>query len=158
MRKIFVAVVFSFAILALSDKAFSMCAENKDWPEAPCFDVLPVNREEFRQAWAPYYSYKGSEWMEQKREEMLAARDDGRLSEWIGMQSHHNVYSYYLSRGEISPVPPYDYPFFEDDFRYYLQFFGPGGGLFLFVIIGILIATLGITAAFVIRGKNAAKS
>lgn len=157
MNKIAVLLgVFAlFGIFAVfSNFAFAMCAVNEDWPAAPCFDVLPVNREEYRQAWAPYYSYKGSEWMEQKKAEMLDARNDGRLSEWINGSSHHNVYSYYLSRGEIAPAPPYDYPFFEDDFRYYLQFFAPGQGWLFFALIGVSAGLIAGIAAFVVRRRK----
>ncbi|HEX9845912.1 MAG TPA: hypothetical protein VGA92_05545 [Candidatus Nitrosotenuis sp.] len=148
--------IFAFfgAFAVFSNFAFAMCAVNEDWPDAPCFDVMPVNREEYRAAWAPYYDYKGSEWMEQKKAEMLDARDNKRPSEWINGSSHYNVYSYYLSRGEIAPVSPYDYPFFEDDFRYYLQFFAPGQGWLFFVMVGVSAGLIAGAAAFVFRRRK----
>lgn len=137
-----------------SSSSFAMCAVNDDWPEAPCFDVLPVNRDEYRQAWAPYYDYKGSEWMEQKKAEMLNARDGGTLSEWISGSAHHNVFSYYLSRGEIAAPPPYDRPFFEDDFMYHLQFFAPGQGWLFFAVLGISAGLLVSIVIFLVRRKQ----
>lgn len=137
-------------IIFQNSPVFASCAVNEDWPDAPCFDVLPVNREEYRVAWAPYYDYKGSEWMEQKKIEMFDAKNSGKLAEWMdyGIQNH-NVFSYYQSKGEISFPPEYDRPFFEDDFRYYLQF----TQAWLFVIIGIVSGLAAIGVFVVIKKK-----
>jgi hypothetical protein len=93
--------------------AFASCAVNEDWPDAPCFDVLPVNREEYRMAWAPYYDYKGSEWMEQKKTEILQAIENGTFMEWEGSVENSNVYNYYHSVGLVPNQ--YEYFFFEDE-------------------------------------------
>jgi len=140
-----------FAIF--SNFAFASCAVNEDWSDAPCFDVLPVNREEYRAAWAPYYDYKGSDWMEQKKAEMFDAKDEGMLAEWMdGSSQNHNVFSYYQSRGEISFPLEYDRPFFEDDPRYYLQFFTQGW--LFFVLIGVSAGLIAGAAVFIIRRRK----
>jgi hypothetical protein len=132
--------------VVFSNFALASCAINDDWPDAPCFDVMPVNREEYREAWALYYDYKGSDWMEQKKAEMLDAKDDGMLAEWMnGGSQNHNVFSYYQSRGEISFPPEYDRPFFEDDFRYHLQFFTQGWMFFV---------TIGVSTGLIIRRRK----
>lgn len=130
--------------------AFASCAVNEDWPDAPCFDVLPVNREEYRMAWAPYYDYKGSEWMEQKKTEILQAIENGTFMEWEGSVENSNVYNYYHSVGLVPNQ--YDYFFFEDEPRYYSQF---TQGWMFFVVVGILLglaATAGII--FTIRRRK----
>ncbi len=127
------------------------CAQNTDWQEAPCFDVLPVNREEYRIAWEPYYDYKGSEWMEQKKLEMFDAKDNGTLSEWMNNGiSNHNVFSYYHSIRDISFPPEYDRPFFEDDFRYYTQF---QQVWLIIIIIGIILTSI-IVGVFIIKKRK----
>lgn len=134
--------------------SFASCAVNEDWHDAPCFDVLPVNREEYRAAWAPYYDYKGSEWMELKKIEMFDAKDNERLAEWMDRNiANHNVFSYYLSRGEISFPPEYDRPFFEDDFRYYLQF----TQVWLFFVVVAIVLGLTASAVFIIKKKKKMK-
>jgi hypothetical protein len=149
------AIFILLAPFVFYNEAFSSCAVNEDWSDAPCFDVLPVNRQEYRNAWEPYYDYKGSEWMEQKRTEMLDARDQQRLAEWMNSGSqNHNVFSYYHSRGEISYPPEYDRPFFEDDFRYYLQFFAPGHGWLFFVAVGVPAGLLAVAAVFILRRRK----
>ena len=127
------------------------CAVNTDWPDAPCFDVLPVNREEYRNAWKPYYDYKGSEWMEQKKMEMFDAKNNGKLAEWMDRGiSNHNAFSYYHSMGAISFPSEYDRPFFEDDFRYYVQF---QQVWMIIIIIGIILASI-IIGIFVIKKRK----
>jgi LPXTG-motif cell wall-anchored protein len=153
-----IAVLFGiFAFFGMftifSNFAFASCAVNEDWSDAPCFDVLPVNREEYRVAWVPYYDYKGPEWMEQKRIEMFDAKEDGKLAEWMDeIRQNHKVFSYYQSLGEISFPPEYDRPFFEDDFRFYLQFFTQGW--LFFVWIGVSAGLIAGAAAFIFRRRK----
>lgn len=139
-----------FGMSASLTSVSASCAQNTDWQEAPCFDVLPVNREEYRIAWESYYDYKGSEWMEQKKMEMIDAKNDGRLADWIDDNSQNrNVFSYYHSRGDLSFPLEYDRPFFEDDFRYYAQF----TQVWLFVIIGI-VSAFAITGVLIIKKRK----
>lgn len=140
-----------FGMFAFSTNAFASCAVNTDWPDAPCFDVLPVNREEYRNAWEPYHDYKGSEWMEQKKLEMFDAKNNGKLAEWMDRGiSNHNVFSYYHSVGQISFPPEYDRPFFEDDFRYYTQF---QQVWLIIIIIGIILVSI-IVGVLIIKKRK----
>lgn len=140
-----------FGISASFTYVSASCAQNTDWQEAPCFDVLPVNREEYRIAWEPYYEYKGSEWMEQKKLELFDAKNDGKLAEWMDSGiANHNVFSYYQSRGEISFPPEYDRPFFEDDLRYYMQF---QQVWVIIIIIGIISASI-IIGVLIIKKRK----
>lgn len=145
--------VFFGTFSMFSNDVFAACLMNEDWPDAPCFDTLPVNREEYRMAWAPYYDFKGSDWMEQKRVEMFDAKDDGKLAEWMDKsRQNYNVFYYYHSRGETSFPSEYDRPFFEDDFRYQLHFFTQG---WMFLIsIGVSACLAAGVAVFIIRRRK----
>lgn len=75
-----------------------MCAYNDDWPAAPCLDTPPYTIDQEKAAWEPYYKYKGSEWMETKKLEMIHALETNTFREWVDLPddySHWNVYEYY---------------------------------------------------------------
>lgn len=161
LRKTMLVVVMNKFVILFCSIVFGMsasltfvsasCAQNTDWLEAPCFDVLPVNREEYRTAWEPYYDHKGSDWMEQKKLEMFDAKNNGTLADWMNSDiANHNVFSYYQSRGEISFPPEYDRPFFEDDFRYYLQF----QQIWLIIIIIVIILASIMVGVFIIKKRK----
>jgi hypothetical protein len=139
-----------FGMFVFSNFAFASCAVNEDWAKAPCFDVLPVNREEYRAAWAPYHDYKGSEWMEQKKVELLQAIEDGTFMEWENSAENSNVYQYYHSIGLVPNQ--YEYFFFDDDPRHYSQFFTQGW-MFL-VLIGVSAGLVAGAAAFIVRKRK----
>lgn len=125
--------------------ADAMCVQNTDWPEAPCFDVFPVNRDAYRKAWAPYYDYKGQDWMETKKAEMYDASKNGKLANWMDKEmANFNVFSYYHSQGKISFPKEYDYFVFEDEM--YLRQNG-------FLIIP-MIAISGVIATLVYLWKK----
>lgn len=106
--------IFAFfgMFAVFSNDAFALCAVNDDWPDAPCFDTMPVNGEEYRTAWAPYYDYKDSEWMETKKAELLQAITDGTFMKWENSSENSNVYQYYHSIGVVPNQ--YEYFFFDD--------------------------------------------
>lgn len=57
-----------------------------------------------KQGWSEYYGYKGSDWMESKKQEMLSSIANGTLTDWLDKdpgQAHNNVFSYYFYKGEI---------------------------------------------------------
>lgn len=135
--------------VVFSNLAFASCAVNEDWPDAPCFDVLPVNREEYRTAWAPYHDYKGSEWMEEKKVELLLAIENGTFKEWENNIENYNVYQYYHSIGLVPNQ--YEYFFFEDEAPY-RQYVEPNLGL-IFVVVGIG-SGLAASVAFISRRKR----
>lgn len=152
-RFLFLVIVSTTIGTVLFSNSFAsaFCVVNEDWPDAPCFDVFPINRYDYRKAWMPYYDYKGSEWMESKKTEMVDAKNNDKLAEWMNSDiSNHNVFSYYLSVGEISFPPEYDGPFFEDDFRYYLQF---NQVWLIIIIIGIILTSI-IVVIFVIKKRK----
>ena len=89
-------------------QGFSQCIYNDDWPDAPCFDMGPVSHQKFYDAWAPYYEYKGEDWMGAKKVEMNQALENQSFEEWAEKLENYNVYRYYLSRNEVQSSLPYD--------------------------------------------------
>lgn len=107
--KIQILLIIGMTVFPLVfQQGFSQCIYNYDWPDAPCFDMGPVTHLEFYKAWAPYYDYKGSEWMETKKVEMNQALEGKIIEEWVNEIENYNVYRYYLSRNEITSSLPYD--------------------------------------------------
>ena len=145
--------ILSFLLIGtvsgLFSQSFASCAQNEDWPDAPCFDTLPVNRDEYREQWAPYYDYKGSEFMESKKAELLQAIKDDTFMEWEDSAENSNVYQYYHSVGLVTNQ--YEYFFFEDE-ALYRQYLAPQLGL-VFVIVG-LIAGLAVVSVFMVRRRK----
>lgn len=95
---IILSCILVFSFVTLITQTFASCAFNKDWPQAPCLDTPPYTNEEQKQAWGPYYNYKGSEWMEEKKLEMIHALETGTFREWADQPkdySHWNVYEYF---------------------------------------------------------------
>jgi hypothetical protein len=82
------------------------CVQNRDWSSAPCFDTGSPSKTEFVERWTPYYEYKGSELMERKKIEMFQSLENKTFEQWIGSSENphenHNVYSYYMSTGEVA--------------------------------------------------------
>ena len=90
-------------------EGFSQCIYNEDWPDAPCFDMGPVNHLEYYKGWAPYYDHKGAEWMETKKIEMNQQLENNIIEKWVDEKlENYNVYRYYLSTNEIQSQLPYD--------------------------------------------------
>lgn len=150
--KYFGTFLFLIAIIILSQvvtQAFASCAQNEDWPDAPCFDTLPVNRDEYREKWAPYHDYKGSEFMEAKKAELLQAIKDGTFMEWEGSAENSNVYQYYHSVGLVPNQ--YEYFFFEDEAQY-RQYLAPN--LVLFFVIAGIVGGLAAAGVFIVRRKR----
>ncbi len=90
-------------------QGFSQCIYNEDWPDAPCFDMGPVSHLEYYKGWAPYYDFKGAEWMEIKKIEMDQHLENKTIEKWVDEKlENYNVYRYYLSTNEIQSQLPYD--------------------------------------------------
>lgn len=150
--KYFGTFLFLIAIIILPQvvtQAFASCASNEDWPDAPCFDTLPVNRDEYREKWAPYYDYTGSEFMEAKKVELIQAIKDGTFMEWEGSAENSNVYQYYHSVGLVPNQ--YEYFFFEDEAQY-RQYLAPN--LVLFFVISGIVGGLAAAGVFIVRRKR----
>jgi len=94
--------LFAFFILFPTYDIFAPPSPN-EWPKAPyCPGGCPLDY--LKQRWAEYYDYKGSEWMETKKQEMLVAIDNDTLDEWRNKDptmAHNNVFAYYFYKGEI---------------------------------------------------------
>jgi hypothetical protein len=104
-------------------------------------DSFPINRAEFQKDWAPYYDYKGSEFMESKYVEMKQSISDGTFNEWKSNRENSNVYYYYLSVDKVQNQ--YDRFVFDDEVGKYVAF--PPyfvitvGSIFAIIVIVILI-------------------
>jgi len=94
-------IFFLFVFTLYVPQSFATCLINNDWLDAPCFDNPPYTLDEQEKAWAPYYDYKGAEWMDVKKAEMYDALNDGSFDEWSKEIENSNVYQYYVSTGEI---------------------------------------------------------
>ena len=99
---------FTCAVFSAND-TFGWCPQNEDWPDRPCYAThQDFGIEKERGDWEQYYDFKGSEWMELKKQEMSQAIQNDELIEWIGLtpetQAHRNVYEYYFLFGE-APNP-----------------------------------------------------
>lgn len=126
-------------------QGFAQCIFNDDWPDAPCFDMGPVPKSEFKTAWSPYYDYKGSEWMEIKKTEMFQALDDGVFNQWTHELGNSNVYHYYVSTDEIQRQFEQDpINFREETLEFYLEI----------IILSSPIIAVGLIIIFVIRRKR----
>jgi len=124
--------------------AFAFCIINEDWSDAPCFDMGHIREIEFKEGWAPYYDYKGSEWMESKKTEMFQALDNSTLEEWTNEIENYNVYQYYLSTDDIQRQFHYDEIFREETLGYYLEI----------IVLSSPIVVIGLIIVFVIRRKR----
>ena len=82
----------------------AICVRNQDWPAAPCYGCpgCVPSLEKQKSDWTPYYNYKGADFMEQKKLEMLDAIKNNQLDEWFASGPKHqnsNVYHYYELHG-----------------------------------------------------------
>ena len=141
-RLLIIIVMIIFPLII--PQGFGLCAVNEDWSDAPCFDMGPVSKMEFKMAWAPYYDYKGVEWMESKKTEMFQALDDGIFDEWTREMANSNVYMYYVSIDEIQRQFDYDPVFREETLPHYLEI----------LILSSPIIVSGLIIIFVIKRKR----
>jgi hypothetical protein len=93
-------------------QGFALCMINEDWPDAPCWEKRCTGNDEpactdpnwWKERWVPYYDYKGEEWMEIKKIELLDAIETNNFVEWKSLtrdSAHDNVYDYYFYMGKI---------------------------------------------------------
>ncbi|MCH7560394.1 MAG: hypothetical protein IIC67_03330 [Thaumarchaeota archaeon] len=113
---IFSLLIFSSLFFLTSNSAFGWCPQNEDWPDRPCYaPYQDFGIEKERSDWEPYYDFKGSEWMESKKQEMIQAIQNDALFDWIEStpetQAHHNVHEYYFI---FSEVPNLDGKFIDE--------------------------------------------
>ena len=99
MIKYFLSIIvflgFSGMFYAHADVS---CPVNVDWPNSFCPNY-DTDFEKRKDSWKEYFEYKGAQWMEGKKTELLDAINKNILHEWIAQvddQSHTNVYLYYF--------------------------------------------------------------
>ncbi len=104
--KFFVILLIFVSSAMVAPNVFAWCPQNEDWSDRPCYTPYQsFGIEKERSDWAPYYDFKGSEWMESKKQEMTQAIQNDTLSVWIKLtsetQAHRNVHEYYFIFGEV---------------------------------------------------------
>ncbi|MCE9652423.1 MAG: hypothetical protein K8Q89_05120 [Nitrosarchaeum sp.] len=90
----------------LVSNSFAICVINEGWSDAPCYTKRgeDPSLNQMKRWWSQYYEFKGTEWMESKKLELMQAIQNGNLIEWKKEDpdsSHHNVYMYYFLMGII---------------------------------------------------------
>lgn len=103
-------IIIVIGFLPLIPLGFSQCIKNEDWEGAPCLDGIG-NGWYFQKdvdRWSEYYSYKGSEVMEEKYLELDKAIREDLVEEWT-RESHENlnVYKYYFFSGRAPNTGEY---------------------------------------------------
>lgn len=158
---IFVLGIIGLLVATNPQYVDGLCMENQDWPDAPCygFRTQPGQIDE-KKDWEPYYDYKGSEFMEAKKTELLEAINDNRLDEWRieGPENqNNNVFLYYYFQGVI---PHEDGKFYEEHMQeemieYYKEQLAEGnipiGNIFVSVYLFVIIAIIGIVIFVIFR-------
>ena len=99
------ASVLVFSVIGLQE-ADASCQRSKDWSLKPCFDTGQPSKTKYVERWTPYYEYKGSELMERKKIEMFQSLKNKTFFQWSqspeNYNENYNIYSYYVSTGEIA--------------------------------------------------------
>ncbi|MHB8602696.1 MAG: cupredoxin domain-containing protein [Nitrosotalea sp.] len=83
------------------------CLLNSDWSGAPCYAIpgLNVTKEQMQKDWSGYYMYKGSQWMETKKIEMINATASGILKAWVcSSPSNYDAWWYYYLNGQAPSI------------------------------------------------------
>ncbi|AFS82992.1 hypothetical protein NSED_05950 [Candidatus Nitrosopumilus sediminis] len=95
-------LLFAFSILFPITEIFAPPGPN-EWSRAP-YCPAGCSLDFMKQRWSEYYNYKGSEWMELKKQEMLLSINNGTIEDWLNTdpsRAHYNVFNYYFYAGEI---------------------------------------------------------
>jgi len=107
-RLLIILVITGMIIFIMPNQfADARCAPNPDWSLAPCYDeqISSIPTDKDKSTWAKYYDYKGAEFMESKKTDMLDALRSGKLCEWesdgLAFQNY-NVLTYYFVNKVIS--------------------------------------------------------
>ncbi|MCA9827852.1 MAG: hypothetical protein KC444_05605 [Nitrosopumilus sp.] len=110
---ILLVVIFTGMIVApmTIPQSFALCMVNEDWSDAPCWGRRCAGNEPacidpnwWKERWAPYYEYKGKDWMEAKKQELLSAIESKTLADWLSLtvnSTNKNVHDYYHYMGEV---------------------------------------------------------
>ncbi|MCV0391999.1 MAG: hypothetical protein K5790_01755 [Nitrosopumilus sp.] len=174
MRTRLLIILMFAGLLTPISNSFASCFENEDWLDAPCLDSIGNGRydQEEINKWSQYYSYKGTEFMEQKRTELNNAINENTLQEWVDESiQNRNVYEYYFFSGRAPNTGEYRWQFDEfminesstihdpyiDDERYQLALKKiPTGGWevdpefnMIVILVGILVGS-GLTVGLLL--------
>lgn len=106
LHLLIIIILFSFLTL-MATKFSEGCLLNSDWPHAPCYAIpgLNVTKEQMQKDWSGYYMYKGSQWMEMKKIEMINATASGILKAWVcSSQSNYDAWWYYYLNGHAQSI------------------------------------------------------
>lgn len=106
---IFCILFFSVFVTVTINDIDALCMPDPDWPDAPCYGCpyCYPGLEQEQIDMEPYYDYKGAEFMEQKRKEMMTLLEQGKLDWWNDYSaypsddSNYNVWRYYYLNGEV---------------------------------------------------------
>jgi hypothetical protein len=162
MKTRLLIILLVLSILFPTSNIFAPPSPN-EWPSAP-YCPGGCSFDHMKQRWSEYYNYKGSKWMEIKKQEMFASVESGTLDEWLDepTMAHNNVRTYYFYQGE---VPNHDGKFLNQvvQERFFFdmeqnlknnQF--PLGGHMSINFAFLLVITVGgiIGTIFVIRRKR----
>lgn len=109
---IFAIGISGFFIVFDIQQIDAMCKRNSDWPAAPCYGCpgCVPSLEKQTSDWEPYYDYKGADFMENKKREMLDAIKNNQLDEWRASgprDQNSNVYQYYELHGITNEMMVY---------------------------------------------------
>lgn len=102
-----ILIVISLFVPLMLNNAANGCQLNPDWPGTPCYAIpgLNVTKEQMQKDWSGYYMYKGSQWMEMKRTEMINATTSGILKAWVcSNTSNYDAWQYYYLNGQAPPI------------------------------------------------------
>ena len=160
-------VASSISISKVNRAVLASCAEDKDWPQKPCNDVINTgdpNQKPIlgdKKDWQAFYNMKGKDWMESKKQEMYFADQNKILKEWYeyGGHSGHfansDVWYYYSLYGQSPDIVKYYNGIIQKDWlqpiiTYY--YVSP----IVFVIIGIAAIVVGffISKKILVRIKK----
>ena len=75
-------LLFAMLVLLPLQLVYAPPSYNPDWQSYP-YCPGGCSNEYLKTEWAKYYDIKGSEWMEQKKIEMLFAIDNRTLEQWV---------------------------------------------------------------------------
>lgn len=115
-RLLIIFVIVISSLLGYVQYVDAFCSTNENWPDAPCYGCPGCypGLEQEKIDWQPYYDFKGSEWMDSKKQEMIQAIQNDTLDEWLELTpntlANHNVLNYYFLLGE---APIHDGMYFD---------------------------------------------
>ncbi len=108
-KLLIIIATITISLLGYTQYADAICMENQDWANAPCYGCINCHPglEQERLDWAPYYDYKGSTWMESKKQQLETTIHNNSLREWFEQDSTgapKNLHHYYFLQGDVPNI------------------------------------------------------